>query len=408
MARRYCAIKYSPQVAQNVINRADQGYFGDALDMYDAFATTDPETIAAVEKRQNGVRNAKRTITPADESPTAAVIAEYVETVLKNLIGWDSAVLDLEAGNYNGFVALEIEWTKSIPIALHPTLNEDWRWQNGSRVLADSYAEYVGLLWRDRHGFWQPTPMDKFVINTPNARLPVERRGCMRATAGPWTTKQILQVVLDTYIELYGVPRTIIGVPDDWSNDDPRMLQLVENMSTMGTEGYSLLSKEIDIMSQGHQSSEHVPHLPALERKDRQISKAINGTTITTDTTGATGTFAASAVQVETEYNMAERDLENITTALNRDLIRPIVYYGFGSDELCPALTLSVRNPLREKIELDLLDIATNKLGLRISTDHAYERTGYPEPEKGQEVLPGDIKYRTETVETGDEGESNE
>jgi phage gp29-like protein len=386
LSRSYTLVAYNPTTVRDTLRRADQGFFGEALEMYDVMASSDPETTSVIMKRQLTGRKAKRSIVPADDSPTAATVAEYVTEVLENMVGWDDAIADLMPGNYNGFSALEIEWSSQYPIALYPTLNEDWRWQNGARVLSQEHAEYIGLLWRGSDYAWAPVPADKFVINSPNARLPVSRRGQFRAISGTWSTKQVLQVVLDSFCELYGTPRTVIKVPDEWSADSDKMEQLVENMAALGAEGYALLSDLISVENLSQQSSSDVPQIQALERKDRQIAKAILGGTLTTDTAGSTGTYSAASVHLDVERDVAESDLENVAEALNRDLVEPMVRYAFGPTADPPTLVLTLSNPEREAAELDHLTKAV-AVGIPVATSYAHEVTGIPEPDEGESVL---------------------
>lgn len=426
--RSHYYLRYNPAQVKAILRRADQGWFGEAILMYYKMRKSDPDLGAVTFKRDLVGRRTEQSIEPYDDSSQSEAVAEYVKEVFTNMAGVNDCIFDLMSGNYDGFAAQEIEWFKEgerwIPIAVHNTNPDDWRWHDGSGSSADITSELnivdgytggtigttkgMGLLYRDLNGVWHPTPQDKFVIVTPDTKMQMSLRGQMRSVAGVWTTKQIIQIAWDSYVELCGIPKTIITVPDEWTGDkdSAKMKALIDGFSLMGQEGYAVISELIRYEIAGEAKDTQI-HQRDLEYKQRQYSKAILGQTLTTDVTGSTGTLSTAEVHLEVENDIKEADLTVIEQALNDQLVEPIVRLGMGPEVPCPTLHLKLRNREREQAAVDRLDTAVNKLGIPVSLEWAYAETGIPKPDEGEETLRGEVvKTVSAEIPQPDEGEN--
>lgn len=399
--RIYQQIDYTPEVVQRVLRQADAGHFGLALEMYQKMISSDTEIGSACEKRQMTGRRATFTLHPSSEDKTAEVIKDYCVMVLNNMIGWKTAPFDLIEGMYTGFNALELEWWKSYPVALHPTNGSDWMWQSsptGRTVTSSFYGQ--GLLWRDYNYSWQQTPPNKFVIVTPDHTKPVALRGAMRSCASWYVMKQLVAITFGSYCELYGLPQVDFEVPVSWFNDDVKLGIIADNYRKMGSEGFTVSTADMKVTQlRGGGTGTVAPHEQFLDHANRQCDNRLLGTTLQTDSTKATGSRGAAEVYKDVTADIAESDLEVVTESLQRDLIDVMVYFGFGPEAEPPILKSTLRNRSRELQELERLERA-QRIGMKVSEQYAAAQTGIPIPEDGDIVLAP-----TETETGGTDGE---
>lgn len=402
MQRVYQRLLYTPQVVQQTLRRADAGYFGEAIEMYRTMYTSDGHLRSVTGVRKLTGRRAALSIEPPDgmdEDPLAITTTEYARQVTGELVGWDDLPYDLLEGMVSGFTALEIEWYGTVPIVLWPTQPTDWRWQSGSSATG---AAGSGLLWRDSRGAWQPTPLDKFVLLSPDPSLQVARRGAMRACASSWTIKSIVRSVYGMYCERYGSPRQVVQVPDNKINDTAWIAKLREGIEDMGSLGYSILTEAVKIVQWADGGKGGVaPHSECITLMDREMSKAMLGTSSATDNTGTTGSLASLEVMERVRSDLAEADLSAVAAAINRDLMRPMIWYAFGPDYPVPVVSFKLRNMDVEERELARLEGA-KRLGIDIPVSHARAALSIPEPGEGEEILGAPS---TEPADNGQEGD---
>ena len=389
LQRAYRRILYTPIVVQQTLTRADMGYFGEAIEMYRRMYTTDGHLRSVTGVRKLTGRRASLSIEPPDghdDDPLAQITTDYAREVTSKLVGWTDLPYDLLEGQVVGFTALEIEWYGDVPIALWPTQPLDWRWQSGS-MLGEPRAGSVGLLWRDARGTWQPTPQDKFIILTPDPSLIPAMRGGMRSCASSWAIKSVVKAVFGSYCELYGMPRTVVQIPDAKLKDSVYVGKLRAGIETMGSQGYSILTEAVKIVQWADGGKGGVaPHMECINAMDREMSKAHLYTSAATDNTGQTGSLASIEVFAEVRSDVAEADLTEVAETINGDLIEPMIRIAFGEGYPIPVVSFKLRNLKVEERELARLEGA-QRLNIPIPLSHARAALSIPEPGEGEEVL---------------------
>jgi phage gp29-like protein len=341
--------------------------------MYEEMICGDGHLGAAADTRINTAGSATIAIEPDPRVPATAGTAEYVNETVSDIIGINELTDSIIMGILTGFNATEIQWYGSIPIALIPTRSVDWRWQHDG-------------LWSETTQGYRKAPADKYVISSPNPGRHIAFRGVMRRVAGLWSLKRLALVSWGSFVELFGLPRTIVHVPDSWSNNTAKLEAILNGLRLMGSEGYGVLSDEVKTQLQGSQGTGGTDaHQRFMVWLDAQMSKGIMNQTLTLDTAEATGTLATAGVHDKIRLMVARKDLEYVSWVIRRDLVRPIVKYGIGPEAPLPLVTATLRDPAEELADLQVadkrLELAerARELGLPVDDVHVREVTGIPE-----------------------------
>jgi len=380
---------YTGAVIQSRLKQGEYGDLASQLVMFSRMVEADTHLSSIVQTRRLTVKHAEQQIVPPvgfEEDAKAAVAVAYLQDLVSHLIGWDDLIPAMIDGPIRGFYAAEIVWDDVVPIAVLDTPDDIWRWRSG-------------LQYRSVEGTWKAVPPDKFVIHAPRGNSPsLLRRGAMRPIAKWWLIKNVATRDWAQYVELFGVPHRRISYPNTVSPDDPDLAAVVRAVQSMGSNGVVALRSDFDLEFASHDASggKFSPHESLVRWCDAQMSKAILGQTLTVDTAQATGTYAAATVHNEVRLDLAQADAMGIAESIRRDIFEPAIRYGLGPEYPVPELILTIEDPKDEKTRADVLDIATNKLGLPISKATAYEELRIPQPESidETEMLPGEANER--------------
>jgi phage gp29-like protein len=253
-----------------------------------------------------------------------------------------------------------------------------------------------GLQYRDVFGKWNQVPADKFIIHAPRGNsASFVRRGIMRAISRYWLIKAIATGDWASFVELFGIPYRKLTYPDNISEGDPALDQVIEAITMMGASGVVGLKKgwELELVtSSSGSSSSGSPHEAIVRWCDAQVSKNVLGQTLTTDSTQATGTYSLGVIHDEVRLGLAEDDAGGIAETTERDLFEPLVRYGLGPEYPVPRLALIVEGKKDPKTRADVISVAVNELGLPVTKATAYSDLRIDPPPAGiadEDLLEG-------------------
>lgn len=376
---------WTPTAIHQALKAAEYGELARVLNMGQKFLENDSHLASVFQTRKLTAAKAKSLITPPEgyeDDAGAQLAVKYLNAVLTGIAGYKDLNSVLVDGVFFPLKAMEIEWRDVVPVAIHETSHDDWRWQDG------------GLQYRNTKGEWLPAPQDKFVIHSPRGNSPqLPRRGLVRPIAYPWVLKHFATRDWAAFTEVFGMPTILARVPDEWEDGDARLTKLWSILRSMSNDGFAILNQDIPIeMLAKGVGAGGSPHPAFVLWCDQQMSKCILGQTLTTDTSGATGTYAAAKVHREVQIDISEADVEGIAETKRRDLFAPIIGYGLGWDFVVPVENLAIEDPEAEERDANKLDRAVNKLGLPVPVAEGYRLLRIRPPEEGEEVLPGEAQ----------------
>jgi len=230
-------------------------------------------------------------------------------------------------------------------------------------------------------------PANKFIVHIPNNRAGFPFR-CTVSQAAAWIHLIKAFALQDwaTFTELFGMP-VRWGTYRGQASADEKTTAL-NMLRNMGSAGYGLFSEAIElkyIESTGRGSH---PYKELIDWCERKQSIGFLGQNLTTDTSGGTGTFAAASVQDQVRQDLLEDDVQREARTIRRQLIAPLCAIRFpGFKVPLPSFSRKARELVDRKAEGEVIRIASQDLGMRVSSDWAYERLGIPKPQAEDEII---------------------
>ncbi len=303
--------------------------------------------------------------------------ADFVRDVVNTNI-LQEALFDILDAVGKGFSVTEILWDCSekawVPRALKW---RDPRWFQFDRV------DGVTPLLRGGNGELLSLAPAKFIHHQHKSKsgLPI-RGGLARAVSWAYLFKNFDIKSWVIFAEVYGHPLRL-GKYDGAATvqDKETLLRAVRNI---GQDHAAIVP---DSMAIDFIEAKGAGHIDVYERLaeylDRQISKLVLGQTGTTDTGSRVGTADAHE-RVRDDIELS--DAGQLSSTLNRDLIRPLVMFNRGERKRYPSLR--IRRPDQEDIDSLVNNVVKLvPLGLRVEASVMRDKLGLPDPDKGAEVL---------------------
>jgi phage gp29-like protein len=141
------------------------------------------------------------------------------------------------------------------------------------------------------------------------------------------------------------------------------------------------------------------------EYADAAIAKIILGQTLTSaGSEGGFGSRALGQVHQDVRLEIVRADAGALMTAINDQLIRPLVTFNFGPDTPAPKWTVTVEEP--EDLDLHAKrDQILQQMGTPIPKKYALSTYGIPELEEGDEILEPRTPAAPFGQATGDRGQ---
>lgn len=340
---------------------------------------------------------AKRTDT---EKQKAEIVASFVRDKISTIPRWKGNVGGLLWAGFSGVSAREIMWKRS-----------GAGWDVGSlqlvhsrRIDIDDAMTPVIRNGMGRRDLVVPSEMPgKFIVHTPSfADEHVTRSGLGRVLAFWMAFKRFAMRDQMGYVERYGKPMPMAtwrtseeenSIASD--ADIEAAKQLVQDIgrgSQPGWAGPDTIKFELVAHDTSSASGKTI-HVGLMEFVNTEISKAVAGGDINTQVR-STGSRALGESQADDAKPLTLLDAEQLDETITNDLVRWIVRLNFGESALanyCPKYRTIVDDDKAEQIA-SLLDVAKNKLGMRIPAHWAHETLSVPSVEEGDTALGDSVE----------------
>lgn len=130
-----------------------------------------------------------------------------------------------------------------------------------------------------------------------------------------------------------------------------------------------------------------------------EITKAILGGTLTSRGSDGGGSRALGEVHERKESRISETDAKALMAAVNRNIIRPIVFYNFGPNAKCP--TWKIEYEPQENLDSKAKRYATvrKEIGLELSKQQVREDLDLEEPRDEADTLGGETQTKPEETQ---------
>lgn len=374
-------IGLTPQRLAQLLYSAESGYPAAYLDLAEEMEEKYPHYLSVLNTRKRAVQGLEITVEAADDSSGAQTQVELVRDAIPAV---DAALFDLMDAVGKGFSALEILWdTSSRQWLPRELVWRDPRWFQFARLDGRTL-----LLRDDFNPDGVPLPPYKFIRHLSSAKsgLPI-RGGIARAAAWSYLFQNYAIKDWVVFAEVFGQP-VRMGRYEDGTTSPEQIQILLDALRAIGTDAAAAIPKsmEVELISSSSRASADIYERLA-QHMDAQISKLVLGQTLTTETSpSGGGAFALGKVHNEVRYDILHSDCRQISSTLNRDLVRPLIDLNFGPQENYPELVIRFDEPE------DLAALTENlaklvPLNVPVPVKWALDKYGIPEAGDGEALL---------------------
>lgn len=390
--RDYPADGLTPSRLLSIFKQADGGALSAQMALFEQMEEKDAHLYSVAHTRRLAVTGLPWRIVSAADVPGGPLVdrraadaaAAWCEAALHALPGFEEALSHLALALGRNLSLVELVWRHT---ALGPRLVElvpvDF-----NRLLLDDHDRLRVLVDDDdREG--RPLPPDKFVVHQPGAVCGRPARGgLLRVTALAYLAKHFALKDWLVFAEVFGMPVRIARYGPSATPEEKR--ELLEMLRQLGADA-------VGVFSQGVQVDIQQPRMPGETNLyenlclycDREISKAWLGQTLTTDTIRSKATAGAAQVHDRVRRDIRDDDLRKEAATLRRDLLAPLVRFQFGPNAPVPHFRRLLDHTLEPERLGAVLDVAVNRLGLRVPARYAHAALGLPQADPNEPILPG-------------------
>ncbi len=330
--------------------------------------------VLGIRKRQ--VSGLEISVDAASEDAHDVEAADLVRAAI-NRDGFEDELIDMLDAIGKGYSLTEILWDTS-----------EKQWMPRS------------LKWRDPRLFrFDPDDGETPLLRTPNGDQPLNsfqwiyhcakvksglpvRGGIARAASWAFLFKSFTFKDWAIFVEAYGQPLRVGKYGPNTSEADKDTL--MRAVASIGSDFAAIMPESMAVeFIKAELSGSHELYEKRSEFLDRQVSKVVLGQTGTTD--AIAGGHAVGKTHDGVRGDIEKADARQLSSTLNRDLVRPVVTLNMGPMQAYP----KVRIGRLDEMDITQWTSSTSKLipfGLQVPESFARERLGIPDAD-GKEVM---------------------
>lgn len=381
----------TPEKLTGYLKKADRGDVYSQYRLFDEMEEKDTHLYSELQKRKMAVTKWPWRIVPSDDTDSRAIeIAEGVEKILRGIADFEDDVLDVLDAIGKGASFTELNWQASEG----QVWVEDLENIPMYNFVYDTDKRIWKVLTRENPVTGEEIPEHKLIYHRLRAKTgqPVSG-GLTRICAWMYIFKNYSIKDWAIFMELYGIPFRLGKYTGDPSAEEMDILK--QAVIGLGSDGAGIISKntEIEIVQASRTAGTNVHELMAMFC-NREMSKAILGTVDSGDR--GTGTYAEGLANLEVREDLHFADIRSLCSTLRRDLIRPLVLFNYGDNEVrdrLPNFEIVVSEPVDLLAEASKDSIVINQIGLPASKKWLREKYDIPEPEDDSDVIEGGGGY---------------
>ena len=388
--RDYPSAGLTPSRLSAVLREADDGSLATAMQLFEEMEEKDAHLYAVANTRRLALTGLEwqvlsaADVTAASDRALADEAADYCRDVLARLDTFDEALQHLSLAVGRNVSVAEIVWA-SAPDGLRPV---DVVAVDFSRIVFDDLDRLRILTADEPHEGLAPPPY-KFIVHAPHSVTGhPQRGGLLRVTAMVYLAKNLSLKDWMIFAEVFGMPVRIARYEPSATAEEKR--ELLTMLESLGSNAAGVFSRAVELqIVEAHRGQSGPPYERLVDFLNREMSKAWLGQTLTTDIAGQSGSVAASKVHEEVRRDILADDIRKEGRTIRRDLLIPLTRLRFGPDAPAPYFRRRPRRPADARELADVLDVAINRLGLRVPQGWAGEALGVPTADESDRVLSG-------------------
>jgi SPP1 gp7 family putative phage head morphogenesis protein len=371
----------TPAKLDNILRTADAGYPAYQVELFRDIEEVDGHVGSQFQNRRSAVNKLSYELVPGGDDGKAIKVYEFCKDVLDNL-DIDSLIENMMDAAAQGWAMNELSWDVSSGGAVISDIGEMPQeytvWDENGRLRWVTEDEINGI---------EIPPLKAIFHQHPGRKVKPWRAGLMRTCCWWWLFKSFTTKDWLSYAEVFGMPIRVGKYESGASQEDIDALKRAVN--SLGSDAAAVISAltNIDFIESKRSASGTTVHERIYDKCDIQVSKAVLGQTLTTDV-GKIGSLGAASVHNEVRQDLRDADAGGAEKTIKHQMLRPLAVFNFGSDAPVPSLRFDLEEPEDQEKSVKVLKGA-KELGLDIPKSHAYKVLSIPQPESGDDVIPG-------------------
>lgn len=335
---------WTPEQIVDAFRQAESGDLQMQAALFEYMEERDGALGGFMQSRRLAPCGVKWSIEPADDSPQAEKIAQFVRNEINKIPNFAIAFRHMTDAIGKAISALWIDWqeggrtpeSKYRIDGIHHINSKRYRfhWQKEKFLILPDDKQGSDAMMPTAVGTAigvEPLPWKVLVhISRLRSGHPA-RAGALRMCALYFMLRNIALKDAAVYCDVFGMPTRIAKYPDGASDEEKQ--ELAEAMEQYGTDGIAIISKAVDIVLQESQGSggRGMPYFDLFDACERQMELAILGQT-QTNSSNKFGTRAQTeAGGAKVKQDLLEADCIDLEATLTWQLCYPIV--GFSNYE---------------------------------------------------------------------------
>lgn len=388
--RDYVSAGLTPSRLAAILREADDGSLSAAMQLYEEMEEKDAHLFSVANTRRLAVTGLEWHIVSAAELHTvtdralADEAAAYAQETLAQLDRLDDVLQHLSLAVGRNIAVAELIWDfVGGVLTLADVAPVDF-----IRLVLDD-VDHLRILTREAPEEGIEPPENKFIVHTPHSVSGhPQRGGLMRVTAMAYLAKNLALKDWLIFVEIFGMPVRIARYDPAATPDEKR--ELLRMMESLGSQASGIFSRAVELqIIEANRGTAGPPYERLVEFLNREMSKAWLGQTLTTDVSGQKGTLTATAVHEQVRQDVLADDLRKEARTIRRDLLAPLTRLRFGPDAPVPWFRRKLRSPGQTRELGELIDLAVNRLGAKVSSAWAHEALGIPMARPSDPALEG-------------------
>lgn len=388
--RDYPSAGLTPSRLISILQEADDGSLDTAMQLFEEMEEKDPHLFSVANTRRLAFNRLNwEVVSAADlrggvDRTMANAAADYCGEVLNGIDALDEVLQHLSLAIGRNIAVAEIVWDSTggslIPVDLRPV--------DFTRLLFDE-QDRLRILTEDEPREGMEPPLHKFIVHTPHSvGGHPQRGGLLRVTAMVYLAKNMALKDWMIFAEVFGMPVRIARYEPSATAEEKR--ELLHMLESLGSNAAGVFSRAVELqVIEANRGRAGPPFQNLIEYLNREMSKAWIGQTLTTDVVGQSGSIAASKVHETVRQDIVTDDVRKEGRTIRRDLLTPIARFRFGPNVPVPFFRRKLQDRRDTTVLADVLDIAVNRLGLRVGASWARDALGVPPAATDEELLSG-------------------
>jgi hypothetical protein len=387
------------------------------MELIDQVYSRDGHYSSVTDQRVEDVIKGSWRLTRAAPDDAGTVARNFAAEAYTSCARWRDGLGWLLLSNLYGYNAVEVEWamtritfpgpkgetigpvTVALPRRLHNVHPKHFRFDLGS----DDPLFYIG-------NSYQPLPIGKFIFLDGAGLHPIKiRRGNSWQCVWYSLFRSLSWAAWSVHVERFSLPVPLIEYDGDVAQYQEYKDSYLDILNSLGSGKGAIIPKEgaeftIKDPPQGGRSND--PASALSDACDAGQSIRVLGATLTAKI-GNVGSFAASSTHAEVKYAKEENDAGRLWERIDEQLTEPMIIfnaeaisralsehgYNITPEMLCRRIPKGKHRVPRESdpiTEMQIADIAVNKLSLPLSEEGMLDRIDFPRATSVEDRVKGE------------------